>query len=253
MFWWWWVVLVSVSKILKFAFCHLVISGVNCCSCLWLDLVPQVFILASISRPGRLALSWVSFLRVLSSGRLSSCREGTPISGIRTCLLAEFVIHSQRSSDPVERPVYTLQLSTDSTPKIPLWWHLPDGTFAPDQTGIFASLTNAVSGPMRLDWTRCSVPLTRGLKIPWQVLWLAGGCQPTLRPSYPSTGQTGRDSAHTFNPSTWEGEGGGFLSLSPAWSTKWVPGQPGLHRETLSQISKTRQNKTYNQKQTKTC
>jgi hypothetical protein len=40
--------------------------------------------------------------------------------------------------------------------------------------------------------------------------------------------------AHAFNPSTWEAEAGGFLSSRPAWSTKWVPGQPGLHRETLS-------------------
>jgi hypothetical protein len=35
--WWWWVV--SVSKFLTFAFHHLVISGVNCYSCLWLELV----------------------------------------------------------------------------------------------------------------------------------------------------------------------------------------------------------------------
>jgi hypothetical protein len=26
--------------------------------------------------------------------------------------------------------------------------------------------------------------------------------------------------AHTFNPSTWEVEAGGFLSSRPAWSTK---------------------------------
>jgi hypothetical protein len=25
---------------------------------------------------------------------------------------------------------------------------------------------------------------------------------------------------HAFNPSTWEAEAGGFLSLRPAWSTK---------------------------------
>jgi major histocompatibility complex class I len=25
---------------------------------------------------------------------------------------------------------------------------------------------------------------------------------------------------HAFNPSTWEAETGGFLSLRPAWSTK---------------------------------
>jgi hypothetical protein len=40
--------------------------------------------------------------------------------------------------------------------------------------------------------------------------------------------------AHTFNPSTWETEAGRFLSSRPAWSTKLVPGQPGLYRETLS-------------------
>ena len=88
-FWWWWVVLVSVSKILMSAFHHLVISGVSCYSCLWLELVPQVIMLASISRPGRLDLSWVSVFRVLSAGKLSSWREGVEISDIRTCLLAE--------------------------------------------------------------------------------------------------------------------------------------------------------------------
>jgi hypothetical protein len=41
--------------------------------------------------------------------------------------------------------------------------------------------------------------------------------------------------AHAFNPSTWEAEVGEFLSSRSAWSTEWVPGQPGLHRETLSQ------------------
>jgi hypothetical protein len=44
--------------------------------------------------------------------------------------------------------------------------------------------------------------------------------------------------AHTFNPSTWEAEAGRSLSSRPAWSTKWVPGQPGLHRETLSRKTK---------------
>jgi hypothetical protein len=44
--------------------------------------------------------------------------------------------------------------------------------------------------------------------------------------------------AHAFNPSTWEAEAGRFLSSRPAWSTKWVPGQPRLHRETLSQKTK---------------
>ena len=41
--------------------------------------------------------------------------------------------------------------------------------------------------------------------------------------------------AHAFNPSAWEAEAGGFLSSRSAWSPEWVPGQPGLYRETLSQ------------------
>ena len=41
--------------------------------------------------------------------------------------------------------------------------------------------------------------------------------------------------AHTFKTSTWEAEAGKFLSSKPAWSRQRVPGQPGLHRETLSQ------------------
>jgi hypothetical protein len=57
--------------------------------------------------------------------------------------------------------------------------------------------------------------------------------------SQPSRMRSGRAVVvHAFNPSTWEAEAGGFLSLRPVWSTKWVPGQPGLHRETLSQKTK---------------
>ena len=43
---------------------------------------------------------------------------------------------------------------------------------------------------------------------------------------------------HAFNPSTQEAEAGGFLSSRPAWSTKFVPGQPELYRETMSQRKK---------------
>jgi hypothetical protein len=43
---------------------------------------------------------------------------------------------------------------------------------------------------------------------------------------------------HAFNPSPWEAEAGGSLSLRPAWSTEWVPGQPGLYREILSRKKK---------------
>jgi hypothetical protein len=51
--------------------------------------------------------------------------------------------------------------------------------------------------------------------------------------------------AQAFNPSTQEAEAGEFLSSRLAWSTKWVPGQPGLHRETLSRKNK---NKTKQKK-----
>jgi hypothetical protein len=53
-----------------------------------------------------------------------------------------------------------------------------------------------------------------------------------------------------LDPSTREAEAGGFLSSRPAWSTEWVPGQPRLHRETLSQKTK-KQNRTKKQNKNK--
>ena len=67
--------LVSVSKILMIAFCHMVIPGINCYSCLWLELVPLMILLASISRPGRLDLS-SSF-----SGQSTLCRQPLLLQG----------------------------------------------------------------------------------------------------------------------------------------------------------------------------
>ena len=46
--------------------------------------------------------------------------------------------------------------------------------------------------------------------------------------------------AHIFNASTQDADTGGSLSSRLAWSTDWVLGHQGLHRETLSQ---TKQNK----------
>jgi hypothetical protein len=40
--------------------------------------------------------------------------------------------------------------------------------------------------------------------------------------------------ANTFNPRTQEAEAGGSLEFRPAWCKEQVPGQPGLHRETLT-------------------
>jgi hypothetical protein len=57
-----------------------------------------------------------------------------------------------------------------------------------------------------------------------------------------------RDLADSQNCPQFEAEAGRFLSSRPAWSIEWVPGQPGLHRETLSR--KIKKNKQTN-KQTK--
>jgi hypothetical protein len=60
---------------------------------------------------------------------------------------------------------------------------------------------------------------------------------------------------HAFNSSTREAEAGRFLSSRPAWSTEWVPEQPGLHREPLSRKTKTKtkQNKTKQNKKILPC
>jgi hypothetical protein len=57
-FWWCQVVLVSVGKILTFAFCHLVISVVRCSCCHWMELVPPVSLLVCVSTLWRQSLPW---------------------------------------------------------------------------------------------------------------------------------------------------------------------------------------------------
>jgi hypothetical protein len=66
--------------------------------------------------------------------------------------------------------VRTLGVSGNSVHKEPWCWNRPEGTCAPDQARLTASLVNAVSSPARLDWSRCCVPLTRGLRILWVIL-----------------------------------------------------------------------------------
>jgi hypothetical protein len=64
----------------------------------------------------------------------------------------------------------SLRLSGDSAGKAPWCWSGPEGTCAPAQARLSASLVNAVSGPSRFYCSRGSVPLTRGLSIPWGIL-----------------------------------------------------------------------------------
>ena len=80
--------MISVSKILTFAFRTLIISGVICSSCLCLEL-PPVILLASVSTPLSLTLSFVTVVRELSAGKLSSCREGAQRFRAQLCLLVE--------------------------------------------------------------------------------------------------------------------------------------------------------------------
>lgn len=44
---------------------------------------------------------------------------------------------------------------------------------------------------------------------------------------------------HTFNSNIREAEAGGSLNSKLAWALEWVPGQLGLHGETLFRKIKT--------------
>jgi hypothetical protein len=65
-------------------------------------------ILASNSRPERLALSWVSVVRALSASKLSSGREGSQISVVQTCLLADEGLKQGLSQKLLDSVVYPL-------------------------------------------------------------------------------------------------------------------------------------------------
>jgi hypothetical protein len=91
-----------------------------------------------------------------------------------------------------------------------------EGTWAPYQAGLPASLINAVSSPVRLDWSRRCVPLTRGLRISWRILcgflWVSGD-SPGQGP-WCCSGPAGRDLSlfvYFYNPlslvsSTYQGQ-----------------------------------------------
>ena len=104
------VFLISVSTILTFAFGHLVISGASCYSFLWLELVPQVIVLASISRPGRLHLC--------SEFQLSedSLQASSPLTG---------KVHRYMALRPPSWPKTKAQNRT--CPEAELLWPFPEG------------------------------------------------------------------------------------------------------------------------------
>jgi hypothetical protein len=96
-----------------------------------------VTLLASISRPGRVALSLVSVGRVFSAGKLSSCREGTQISGVRTGLLAEVVFHSlEVLGSLVESCVGPWRVSGDSAGKVARGSSGAEGACAPGHARV---------------------------------------------------------------------------------------------------------------------
>jgi hypothetical protein len=64
------------------------------------------------------------------------------------------------------------------------------------------------------------VRVTGGLQTFSVLLGLAHDCRDWLCLSFLKNIWSRAVVAHTFNPSTWEAEAGGFLSLRPAWSTK---------------------------------
>jgi hypothetical protein len=72
----------------------------------------------------------------------------------------------------------SLRVSRDSAGNARWCWSGPEGTCAPVQAGLSASLVNAISGPPRMNRSRCCVALTRGLRIPWGILcgslWVSG-------------------------------------------------------------------------------
>jgi hypothetical protein len=138
-----------------------------------------VTLLASISRPGRVALSLVSVGRVFSVGKLSSCREVTQISDVRTGLLAEVVFHSlEVLGSRGEYRVGPCGCQATLLARKPGARVEQKGLLPRVRPGQSASLCTAVSGSVRLDWGQRCVPLTRGLRIPWRILcgplWVSG-------------------------------------------------------------------------------
>ena len=85
--------------------------------------------------------------RVLSAGKISSCREGSQISGVRTFLLADVVIHSLEVLRSHGESCGDLWGVHRLCPQGARCCNGLEGTCDPGQAGLSASLMNAVSGP----------------------------------------------------------------------------------------------------------
>ena len=86
--------------------------------------------------------------------------------------------------------------------------------------------------------------------VGWVGRWGTWGCGHTTL--YPIMGMKSHVElgllANPFNPSTQEAEAGWFLSSRPAWSPKWVTGQLGIYKETLSLKTNQPNKQTHKQK-----
>jgi hypothetical protein len=98
-------------------------------------------------------------------GHLSSGREGAQMSGawsrfcLRSCPLGTLWV----SADCAQGDLVLMLTGSD------LW----------PLSGWVSCFPSAVSCPEWLDWNRSCVPLTRGPKIAWRVLYGPWGCPPT--------------------------------------------------------------------------
>jgi hypothetical protein len=85
-----------------------------------------------------------------------------------------------------------------------------------------------VLGPCFLDILQLKTNCHRLFSIPFSILWRKKlFFQIKMVKVKPGT------VVHTFSPSTLA-QISGYVNSRPAWSTEQVPGQPGLHRETMS-------------------
>ena len=125
--------------------------------------------------PGKWPAVWAGYTRQGRGTKMSaadaqakpSCSGQIPI--LRILKMAWLVLCVSGGSQPTVRPSYPGAARTKRG-------------LCPYSDRVFASLTNAVSSPASLDWSRCLVPLTRGLKFAWWLLWVASGSQKSVRP-----------------------------------------------------------------------